>query len=423
MKKKDFGIYDLKEYLKMKKSKNNVVDNVENPAIDIPQTTDVDYGMVKDVISTIPIPGRSYADETGRIPAAQELVDMSYDAMLEDLSSSIDCRVYDTDKTSTLTAEAVTEFLADTIDTDELQSRNILLTSDMWRSVVLSEKTSLTNGYFQRDVDDNNMRINYSDLSATPIDGDRVGNVVLTSIQFDFMPEESENGYFNILGSSMEFNEKLFSKASESTDVGAIYDTAELARDFSIHKYYLPEGVSDTANASLLFRYDHCRKKHKNGSMPPLYKCIYPAFVEEPHFHFNSGFGGIYKLTNSNESGNYGVGYAIGVSGLQAYLNKLFSGKYDSPQEEKLYTQNDFGMPFLFLLQEKGTAAIGELLERIELLRLTIETNNPSAEVALAYDFTNLMSKTLAPELEFEGIVQDNTNSNGLSDNDNGPTL
>ena len=130
MKKKDFNIYSFKEYYKAKHAKSDSPENIENPTIEIPERTDIDYDMVKNLISTIPIPGRSYADVDGVIPCPQDLVDESYDAMLEDLSSSIDCKVYDTDKKSTITAEAVTEFLADTIDTDELQTKNILLTSD-----------------------------------------------------------------------------------------------------------------------------------------------------------------------------------------------------------------------------------------------------------------------------------------------------
>ena len=70
--------------------------------------------------------------------------------------------------------------------------------------------------------------------------------------------------------------------------------------------------------------------------MPKLYSAVYPSAVEEPHFHFNSGFGGLYKLSKDQETYNYGVGYAIGVTGLKAYLEKLYSGNFENKAEERL---------------------------------------------------------------------------------------
>ena len=58
----------------------------------------------------------------------------------------------------------------------------------------------------------------------------------------------------------------------------------------------------DIESASLLIRYDHCNLKHKNGSMPNLYKHIFPAFVNEAHFHFNNGFNwGNDRIIKENE--------------------------------------------------------------------------------------------------------------------------
>lgn len=400
-------IEELKNHIISKSSQQNTP----------PIMSGVDYGYLKQVIAQIEPNGiKDYDDDESLTP--QDVVDMSYDATLQELMFSIDCKVYDESHITAINNGIISQFLQKTIDTAVLQSKNILLTSSFWMDVVKSPKTNQSLGYFQRVVDSDNLRINYSELSARNVGKNLIKDPVLTTIQFDF--EQNADGTIDIeriATKEAELYDKLFSKASEDTDVGAIYNTAALAKDFSIHKYYLPDGVSNIDNATLLIRYDHCSLKHKNGSMPKLYKEVYPEYVDEPHFHFNSGFGGLYKLDSKSQVHNYGVGYAIGVTGLTNYLTKLYNNVYKDENERKLYTENDFGMPFLSILNTEGPDRIGELISHLEILQLAIELQSDSLEITTAYNFTNIISNTEEKNLDlkyhdFLGSSGDDSSSN-----------
>lgn len=395
----------------------------------------VDLTLVKNLISSIPNERyvESTDDPTKRPP--QEMVDTAYDSLLLDLSTTIDCQYFD--KPCTTSSEHVSEFLEASLDTDKLQTTNILLTSQLWRDVVLSKKQNLHAGIFHRGIDEENFRINFSEISASNIENETITNPVLTTIQFDF--NNNPDGTLTALNKtekSIRAFRRLIREQGTEPSVDEISEIASGTRDFSIHKYYIPNGFSQqTADeCCLLLRYDHCSLKHRNGSMPALYREIYPEYVEEPHFHFNSGFGSVYKLSNDGATHNYGVGYAIGVSALKNYLIKLKTGSYSSPAEERLYTQNDFGMPFLHILNGASLTSldpssstppldklppnvhmwtemppsgnykknsrgnsntftlIDKIIEQLNLLEKAYKRGDKVAELQFAYNVTNLMS-------------------------------
>ncbi len=342
----------------------------------------------------------------------QEVIDESYDATLQDIMLEIPCSVYDRSYEQYIDKSIIVNFLQKTTDTDQLQERNVLLTSLFWKDVILEPKENITSGYRQRTVDVDKKRINYSELSANVTSNSSVERPVLTTIQFDFEDSADKTiSPLDITDYEKKNWDKLFSKCSRATDVDAIFNTAKNAIDFSIHKFYLPNGVENTEESSLLVRYDHCTLKHKNGAMPKLYKNVYPQSVNEPHFHFNSGFGGLYKLTSDNETHDYGVGYAIGVTGLKNYLEKLYSGDFKDKAEERLYMENDFGMPFLYLLNAGGAKKIGGMIEKLNMLQLVAELGNQDAELEIAMNLINDFTNTEQIGLNFHGIdVPNNEN-------------
>ena len=204
----------------------------------------------------------------------------------------------------------------------------------------------------------------------------------------------------------------LFSRFSTATDVDAIYNMAGITRDFSIHTYYLPTGIDGTSidNCSLLIRYDHCGLKHSNGAMPRLYRNVYPDFVEEPHFHFNSGFGGVYKLSSKEETHNYGVGYAIGISRLKDYLEILYSGAFKNKKQEKLFMENDFGMPFLHYKladMQNGTNHLGEMLDSLTLLMFNEGVADNSVILESAYKFVRMISNMNQKNLKYKHVFRE----------------
>lgn len=379
-----------------------------------------DYGHLKDTIAQIPEQRIKYdADPDTNTPAKvlsmQDVVDMSYDATLQNIIFEIPCSVYEKAYEQYVDRNIIMDFLHKTTDTDKLQERNVLLTSSFWKDIVLEPKRNITSGYRQRNVDTTNKRINYSELSACVTSNSSVITPVLTTIQFDF--EDSVDK--TISGIKITQDEKnlwdnLFSKCAKATDVCAITETAKNTIDFSIHKYYLPDTIENTDEATLLVRFDHCSLKHKNGTMPKLYRHVYPQSVSEPHFHFNSGFGGLYKLNSDAETYNYGVGYAIGVTGLKDYLEKLISGDFKDKAEERLYTENDFGMPFLHLLNAGGAEKIGDMIDKLTALQLANEVGAQAAELEIAMDLINDFTNTEEISLEYKGVNQSTNESDEM---------
>ena len=377
--------------------------------------TDIDFGYIKQFISTIPPKHFVENDENNVKSSPQDLIDYNYDTLLYDLMTEINCKVFDAAKKTNYSQEDVSNFISSSLNTDRLQKNNVLLSSELWRQVTLAPKTNISNGCFQKTVDEDLKRLNFSELSAvTHNAGQTISHPTLTTIQFDFKQMSSDEAK-NLNETSQFYFDTLFSKYATDNSPYALYNTAAHTLDFSIHKYYLPNGINpqQTDDACLLFRYDHCSAKHKNGAMPPLYKNVYPDFVEEPHFHFTSGFGSIYKLNNKNEGHTFGVGYAIGVSGLKDYIGKILSKDYSSEEEQTLYTENDFGMPFLSMLKEEKYMELIQVYEGLDTLQQSYENNDQETELKAAYGISNAICSTEQKDL----IYNQESNSCPFEDN------
>ena len=72
-----------------------------------------------------------------------------------------------------------------------------------------------------------------------------------------------------------------------------------------------------------------------------------------------------------------------------------------------MYTENDFGMPFLDLLNaDGGSEKIAEIIDKLEALQLAIAIDSPSAELEIATELTNDFTKTEDTPLQYKGIVK-----------------
>jgi len=375
-----------------------------------PQSDQIDYGFVKDTIKSIPDESYKHLDSDGKktVLSPQQVVDMEYDNMLQEFASSFDCKVFWEIPNIKFSRMMITYFFKKTLDTNRLQSNNIFLTTDLFKKAILTPKKVLNVGYFLRTVYPDIHRINYSEIAVHKDENKNISTPVITTIQFD--NDSNPDGTLSAINHTKESRirfERLFSQLASSSDIDAIYKTASYFQDFSIHSYYVPTGISSSSidDCCLLFRYDHCSKRHYNGTMPKLYKHIFPEFVDEPHFHFNCGFGGVYKLSNQNEQHNFGVGYAIGVTRLKQYLEKLHSEKFVDEKQRKLFLENDFGMPFLHYKQldmTNGTHYIEEFIEVLTQLVLSENISTDEASLESAYKLMCMISNTKVKNLNFK---------------------
>lgn len=379
-----------------------------------PDDGQVNYGAIKDVIQTMPDENYKYEEDGKKVELSkQDVIDLEYNNMLQEFASSFDCKVYWENKEIKFSKTMVTNFFRRTLDTNRLQTSNVLITTDLYKQALLSPKKVAKAGYFKRTVYPEIHRINYSEIAF----GKKIDNMikypVITTIQFDndINPDETISEIDYTKDMRLKF-ERLFSSLSHSAGLDVIYNTANLMQDFSIHSYYLPTGINKDLvdNCCLLFRYDHCSKKHYNGAMPKLYKHVYPDFVEEPHFHFNCGFGSVYKLTSKEEQHNFGVGYAIGITRLKDYLEKLYKENFVSKEERKLFMENDFGMPFLhykMLDKTSGTDYIAQFIDAIKMVMIAESLSTNDAAVQMAYKFVCSLSNT-----KFKGLDYKQANDN-----------
>ena len=371
--------------------------------------SDIDWNLIKShFINSLPSK-KITEKENGKIKSVthpQKLVDENFHALMQDLLTEIPVKYIEKEQQADLSNKKVLEFLAGTKETDRFQSENVILSTDLWHKLMETPKKNICSNFFRRSIDKDKHRVNYSELLTLK---DSSQMPVMTTLQFDF--ENSSNRPSNVHSYTKQSIFRFYELLSSPTfyeSVNQIKDLAKETQDYSIHQYYLPSGISNDAlsKATLLMRYDHSFAKHKNGSMPPLFKKVFPEYVEEPHFHFNCGFGGIYKLTNDSKTNNVGVGYAIGVTQLYNYLEKLYEDKYDSPEEEELYKNNDFGMPFL-KLYKASKELIDDTLKYLILMNLATDLKKNSQydmseiELKLAYRLCSIITNSPSHSLEF----------------------
>lgn len=154
-------------------------------------------------------------------------------------------------------------------------------------------------------------------------------------------------------------------------------------------------------------RYDHCSDRHINSILPKYYNMAFANSVTQPHFHFNEGLGQVYKLLTKSGKENFGSGFAIAVPDLIGYLNQLRVAKSLPQQERSLLLNNDFGMPFLALIQknEQAGAIWKGLRESAINMYIGNLVENRQQELKQAYKFLNIVDGVEQPNLEDFSII------------------
>ena len=338
----------------------------------------------------------------------QEDINDAYDAVIQQYQYELNARYIDKilKKNMSLFKRSRREFLSreNGIDADRLQTGNYLLTSKLQMDLLTCEK-EVQNLWrlppFRISCDKTLYNFSYLTKGAIKQGEKKVTVYFINTIQFNLENKKKD------LSTSIAGKEAInLDKVITENNISSIADVVALAdrvEEFSFHQYFLPFDTFD--DAILLFRYDHTNKKHINckpinTTMPILYNYVYPPFVEEPHFHFTTVFGNIYKLTKHNEDHNNGVGYAIGVSQLKEYLMNLYEasvGTVDAEFEDANFLENDFGMPFLHNIKNKGYSGISNhkrICRAMRKLSYLIKHGDKSAELALAIDIAHAFSNT-----------------------------
>ncbi len=245
------------------------------------------------------------------------------------------------------------EFSTNPITTDRLQNENILLNPEIWHYLVETKKERLLKD-FQIVSDEKNNVFYFSELLTVESKA-----LILRISKFN------DGAYEKDAEKSSRHLEKLIVQ-NDLYSLSVLADFSEDFPDFSIHEYFLPYGLSRLESAVLLYRYDTSAKEHMNyynqkklpkrefdlynqQFIPTVYKEVYPAKLAEPHFHFCEGVSSIYKLSSNPKHSKCGDGFGIGVKELCNYLIKIGFDKYKNSDEEELYQNNDFGMPFKHL--------------------------------------------------------------------------
>lgn len=255
-----------------------------------------------------------------------------------------------------------------------LQKKNIQILSSMWYKLMFAKKEVLDTEILQKCLDESTGLLNVSILQRGQVHSTYNNRsytrnpLFVTTIQFKLPPldEQFEKGTIDSFH-SFQLIKKLM-RSNEFTTVESLAEIADKFNNFSIHEYYLPDGLSKESldNALLLFRYDHDYRRHRNKILPPMYSDVYSEEVNEPHYHFNSSFGSLYGLSDKPKKNNVGAGYAISVTELINYLRKLRDAK---PTD--FISNNDYGMPFLHYKKSKSstnTLNINDLIEQLDRL-------------------------------------------------------
>ena len=176
---------------------------------------------------------------------------------------------------------------------------------------------------------------------------------------------------------------------------------------FSIHEYLLPDGYVDEKSletAVLLFRTERVYNltgdgiAHNNWGLPKYYEMIYPKTLtnqrvgKQLHFHFSEGVGSIYKLddvSDNKNKNNFSSGYAIPLSNIHSYIKKIYFSEYDSRQEHDFYLKNDFGLHFLYLINDIWFRYYADCMYEYKFVR-----NNPTKEIIWTSELCDCISIT-----------------------------
>lgn len=361
---------------------------------------------------------------------SQEDINEAYDALIQQFQVELNAKYVEKlpKRNKSLIRREIRDFyLAQSKrNTDRLQSENLLLTSELQMDLLTCKKEIVMVGYDRPlRISNNKSQYNFSYLTKGSISQNDKRTVVYFVNTIQFVLENSKKTLASSVAKKETINLDSIVTRNRISAIEEVVMLADRVEDFSFHQFVLPFETFD--EAVLLFRYDHTNSKHynckpQNLTMPLLYKEVYPDFVEDPHFHFATTFGNIYKLNKHNEDYNYGVGYAIGVSDLLEYLEKLEDVFLDKKEIrmsiQSVLTENDFGMPFLHNVKRGITSSCSGLRNHKKICRAMrkldrqIKSGIKSAELALVVDIAHAFTNTENLNLSREFLNNDDMEIN-----------
>lgn len=342
----------------------------------------------------------------------QEDINEAYDALIQQFEVELNAKYIEKlpRRNKSLIKKELRKFYGDKSrrNSDRLQNKNLLMTSGLQMDLLTCKKDVIMASYdLPLKISKDESQYNFSYLTKGSISQNSKRTVVYFVNTIQFVLENNKKSLANSVAKKEAINIDRIITENNILSIEDVVKLADRVEDFSFHQFVLP---FDNFNESvLLFRYDHTNSKHynckpQNITMPLLYGEIYPEFVEEPHFHFATNFGNIYKLNKHNDEFNYGVGYAIGVSQLENYLNNLerdfLSKKEISLSVKSVLTENDFGMPFLHNIKRGITGSCSglnnhkKICNAFKKLERQIKSGKKSAELSIVIDIAHAFTNT-----------------------------
>ena len=341
----------------------------------------------------------------------QEDVNQAYEAFVEDFSGIRGVKFYD--KAPILTEKAMRKtdknFNERPILRSTLHKNNVLLSSKLYRKVMLIEKQKTEEGFVVSQGDDRNIL----ELTQLQIGYDKNNNplcfVKLIRVKLDelFFHNKQERLRFRTRVKNVVQNGRINSLED-------IKDILDKSRKYSLQEYFLPEGYTNKfalRNGVLLFRFERVYRKnikpgeviHHNYAMPNYFNAIYPEeinsdiLLKEPHFHFIEGASSLSKQDDVNDKqNNFAAGYAMPCCNVRGYIMKLTNENYKSEEDKNFFLTNDFGMPFLNIYKKD----INQAKEILHLLNSFSQKTTPSKELIKADKLIDLISSTKLNVLE-----------------------
>ncbi len=265
--------------------------------------------------------------------------------------------------------QTVRRFYEKPIHAKFLQKKNILLSANLWRKIMLAPKKYVGEDYIVETDNDTNI-VKLSQLGYLKINGKPRFILRNIEIKLPICKNEEKN-----LISQLSQNLSNFIATGKLIEIDELEKLVNGCVQFGIHDYLLPEGYQDDESiesAVLLFRYERVFHRandsnvntsgHNNYGLPNYYQKVYPVSISqeeltnESHMHFSEGVGAMSKLEDKSEKrnrNNLSAGYALPISKLKEYLIKIQKREFVSEEEKEFYLSNDFGMHFLYLTGDR----------------------------------------------------------------------
>lgn len=299
-----------------------------------------------------------------------------------------------------------------------LQTKNVIVSPFLWRKIMLAPKRNIGTDFIVSVNNADNV-LQFSQLKVAVVNKNPVFILRMAEIKLDS----------NLVKDPREIMKKVDSKYSLFRKYANTYKLEELEQivnycsQFAIHEYLLSEGYVDESaleKATLLYRYervyhqenDKQQTGHTNYGLPAYYSKVFPKIItqeqltKESHMHFSEGVGAICRLDDVKEKknrNNFNAGFAITISKLKDYIAKLNFNNFKDEKEKEFYLKNDFGMPFLYIINR------GDAKEVYKILNNCYYLSSPSAQFRLAIKLMDIVGNTFSdnkvledePEFEF----------------------